>query len=459
MDPVTTLAVGKVAIDVASFPTTVMAKAISTMYGAARGLDAFVEKHIDELKGSSDQAINRIGRVLEGAKKGLYHGYATPVILIATGQLLLGNPLSAVKTGLTAATLTNPIASTCAAIGAIYFGWKALNKSEQEAIISSLSDGFELAGEVIKEVLEVALKILNEVLGRKEVQALKTLLADFAGKLGRSIYSVTGQLIDLVYSMPDATTDVLAQRSLRPVLSAMSDSEVNGLLVQVLKVDEDKLKQLGRDDLNRLCELELREAASYSLPAAKLPVYDDIVRIVARRMKLPHRAAIPTEDVERAILFKVMERSLDRLDAKQRDQLALQVQETLRDRGIDRKVTFDEVVKFVKFAGMDVGGSFGTLIMTAPGMAGVLGLNMLQLIVLQGIIATSGYAAGLGAVLGFGTGGAMLAVAGAAGPVGIALGVLFTAYSLSGPAFRKLTPAICVIAAKRIEIQGSKTST
>jgi uncharacterized protein YaaW (UPF0174 family) len=459
MDPVTTLAAGKLLIDGAKFATTVMSKAIASMYGAARGLDAFVDKHIDELKASPDEAINRIGRVLEGAKKGLLFGYAAPVILIATGQLLLGNPLSAAKTVLTAATLTNPIASTCAAIGAIYFGWKALNKSEQQAIISSLCQGFALTGEVIREILDFALKMLHDVLGRKEVKELKTLLADFAGKLGRSIYSVTGQLIDLVYSKPDATSDVLAQRPLRPVLSAMSEAEVNGLLVQVFKVNEDKLKQLGRDDLNRLCEMELREAASYSLPAAKLPVYDDIVRIVARRLKLPHRAAIPTEDVEKAILFKVMERSLDRLDAKQRDQLALQVQETLRDRGIDQKVTFDEVVKFVKFAGMDVGGSVGTLVMTAPGMAGVLGLNVLQLIVLQGIIATSGYAAGLGAVLGFGTGGAMLAVAGAAGPVGLALGLLFTAYSLSGPAFRKLTPAICVVAAKRIEIQGSASST
>jgi len=227
--------------------------------------------------------------------------------------------LSATKTVLTAATLTNPIASTCAAIGAIYFGWKALNKSEQQDIISSLCQGFALTGEVIREILDFALKMLHDVLGRKEVQGLKTLLADFAGKLGRSIYSVTGRLIDLVYSEPDATSDVLAQRPLRPVLSAMSEAELNGLLVKVLKVDEDKLKQLGRDDRNRLCEMELREAARYSLPAAKLPVYDDIVRIVARRLKLPHRAAIPTEDVEKAILFKVMERSLEGLDAKQKD--------------------------------------------------------------------------------------------------------------------------------------------
>jgi uncharacterized protein YaaW (UPF0174 family) len=85
---------------------------------------------------------------------------------------------------------------------------------------------------------------------------------------------------------------------------------------------------------------------------------------------------------------------------------------------------------------------------------GVIGLNVLQMVVLQGIIATSGYVAGLGAVLGFGMGGAMIAVAGVAGPIGLALGLIYTGYSLSGPAFRKLIPAVCVIAAKRAEVEG-----
>jgi len=49
-------------------------------------------------------------------------------------------------------------------------------------------------------------------------------------------------------------------------------------------------------------------------------------------------------------------------------------------------------------------------------MYGVLGLNFLQFVVLKGILMTGGYVAGASALLGFGTGGLMLAMAGAAGP-------------------------------------------
>ncbi len=98
------------------------------------------------------------------------------------------------------------------------------------------------------------------------------------------------------------------------------------------------------------------------------------------------------------------------------------------------------------------------MMMAAPGLTGAIGLNALQFIVLKGIILSSGYLAAGGALLGFGVGGAMLAVAGAAGPIGLGLGLLYTAYSLSGPAFRKLIPAICVIAAKRVELDDLNTS-
>jgi hypothetical protein len=139
----------------------------------------------------------------------------------------------------------------------------------------------------------------------------------------------------------------------------MGDEELRGLLIESVKVDWNRLKDLNRAGQESLAESELRAAASYTLPGATQPVYDDIVRIVARRLRLPHRAAIPTEDIERAILFKVLERSLDRLSEEQREQLAIQIQQGLRERGIDRKVTFDEVVRFVKFAGVDVGGTLG----------------------------------------------------------------------------------------------------
>ena len=144
---------------------------------------------------------------------------------------------------------------------------------------------------------------------------------------------------------------------------------------------------------------------------------------------------------------------MDRMSDEQKTTLTREVGQSLLERGIDRNVSYAEVVRLVKFTGVDVGGTVGAMAMTAPGVAGAVGLNALQFIVLKGIVMTSGYVAAGGAVLGFGMGAAMLSVAGAAGPIGVALALLYTAYSLSGPAFRKLIPAICMIAAKRLEIE------
>lgn len=448
--PLPLIAAATVAVPIAEFALTSMAKTVMLMYGAVGTVNAFVDEQIDALKASDDPSISKIGSVLEGAKKGLYLGYAAPVVLIATGQLLLGHPLLAAGTAWSAVTLTNPIASTCAAIGAIWFGWKALNKTEQEALLKKLSDGFELAIDVIRSVIDFALGQLTSTLNSKELLKLKDGLIEFARTLGRSLYAITGKREDL--SGDDARLGQAAS-PLMPVLKAMKQKEeLEPLLVNVLKVSAEKAQEMTRTGMEREVAHQLSKAATYSLPYAKAPSYDDIVRMVARNLKLPSRAELRTEDVERAILFKVMERSLEKMDEKQKQALTQDVEESLRKRGIDKKVSFDEVVKFTKFTAMDVGGTLGTALLTAPGLVGLIGLNALQYIVLQGVILSSGYFAGAAALMGFGFGGAMLTVAGAAGPIGLGLAVVYTFYRISGPAYRKLIPAICVIAAKRVEL-------
>jgi uncharacterized protein YaaW (UPF0174 family) len=457
VDPVTLPATAKVVFDAVGFALTGMAKAVQLLYGVVNGLNDFVDKHIDSMQASSDASVAGTGRVLEGAKQGLLLGYAAPVVLIATGQLLLGNPLSAVGTVASAAVLMNPVASTCAAIGAIWFGWKVLSDAEQQALLDKLSQGFSLAVDVICHAIDFALNLLNSTLGSKEIAALKDFLVEIAPNVGSTLYAITGQVKDLIYSpADDADSDrLLLTGSLMPVLKSMDrETELEPLLVTSLKVDRKKVQGMVREELERKAARELAEAAGYSLPGATVPAYDDIVRIVARQLKLPSRAELRTEDVERAILFKVMERSLERMSEEQKQSLTHDVERGLRERGIDRKVSFAEVARFVKVTGMDVGGTVGALAMTAPGLTGAIGLNALQFIVLKGIILTSGYVAAGGALLGFGMGGAMLTVAGAAGPIGVAVGLLYTAYSLSGPAFRKLIPAICIVASKRVELDG-----
>ena len=83
---------------------SVMAKAVQTLYGMATDVNEYLDQHIVDMKGSENPTISRTGRILEMAKLGFGIGYITPVVVIAAGQLLLGNTLSAITTVATAAT-------------------------------------------------------------------------------------------------------------------------------------------------------------------------------------------------------------------------------------------------------------------------------------------------------------------------------------------------------------------
>ncbi len=203
---------------------------------------------------------------------------------------------------------------------------------------------------------------------------------------------------------------------------------------------------------------EMCGAAAHSLHIRARPGYGQIVVMVARKLDVPVPIDAPVEEVERVILFKVLQQSMEKMNPEERAKLQENVQKQLTDRGIHDKVTFDELLRFAKFAGVDLGGTVGGLVFAAPGMVGVLGFNFLQFLILKAIILTSGYYAGLTAILGMGTGGALLAVAGAAGPIGAGFALLYTIYTVGGPAYRKLIPAVCSIAAKRLELLAEQTA-
>ncbi|MGA1372962.1 MAG: hypothetical protein ACO3Z6_15335, partial [Pseudomonadales bacterium] len=98
--------------------------AIQGLYGIAGSINDFMDTHIEALKRSTNETMRATGRILEGAKFGFGLGYSTPLMLTAIGQMILGNPLAAVGAVASGVTLSNPLAMTCGAIGAIYYGWK-----------------------------------------------------------------------------------------------------------------------------------------------------------------------------------------------------------------------------------------------------------------------------------------------------------------------------------------------
>lgn len=185
-------------LNTAGFAMSGIVSAIKGLYGVTGGLNDFIDSHIETLQRSSNEAIARAGRVLDGAKKGFGLGYATPVIVIAVGQYLLGNTFAAVHTVGSALTLSNPVAMTCAAFGAIIFGWSALSEEERLVIIAKIGEGLEVGVELIKSILRYVIETTKEMMSSKQMQELKSYIGSVAATFGKTLGDVTHRLSDVV---------------------------------------------------------------------------------------------------------------------------------------------------------------------------------------------------------------------------------------------------------------------
>jgi len=191
-----------------------MAAALAGIYGVASAVDqvnSFFNEHIERLKASDNKIIASTGRVLEGAKFGFGLGYAGSIAILAAGQLLLGNTLGAVAVVGGAVAMTNPIAMTCAAVGAVYYGWAALTEHERSAIVDQLAEGLEMGTELIRSLISFAIRTTNELLSSKQLQEFKTFIANQAAQFGKSLYDVTHQMADFVKGTAIKAGDLTGQ--------------------------------------------------------------------------------------------------------------------------------------------------------------------------------------------------------------------------------------------------------
>jgi hypothetical protein len=188
-------------------PTTVavpvMVKAIQTLYGITSAVNDFINKHIEEMSRSDNDTIAQTGRVLDGVKCGFGLGYISSVIIIATGQYLLGNTLAAITTVTTAAVFTNPIAMTCAATGAIFYGWRALSNKERNEILERLSEGLDLGIALIKAVLRFLIDDMKKRFNPEALIEIKEYISDAAKAFGNTLGGVTKKVIDKIHDTID----------------------------------------------------------------------------------------------------------------------------------------------------------------------------------------------------------------------------------------------------------------
>lgn len=186
-----------VALPLAGVALSKMTVAIQALYGMGVEINAFIDKHIDEMKASDNPTISRTGRIMEMAKYGFGIGYVSSVAVIAVGQLLLGNSLAAATTVVSAAVLSNPIAMTCAAIGAIYYGWSALSDVEREEILDKVSKGIDIGMELIKSLVNFVIDKSKSLLSSENLDEIKKFVGSTASAFGRTLGDVTKKFADV----------------------------------------------------------------------------------------------------------------------------------------------------------------------------------------------------------------------------------------------------------------------
>lgn len=185
-----------------------IATAVSLLYKMGVHANQFIDEHISDLKNSGNPTIASTGRILEGAKFGFGLGYITPIAIIATGQLLLGNTLSAIGTVTSAAALTNPVAMTCAAIGAIYFGWMALSDSERSEMLNRLSEGLNIGIELIKSFVGYVCTKIKEFSSSKQLAEFKEMVKSQAAEFGKTLYDITKSVGDIVKGAAEKVSNI-----------------------------------------------------------------------------------------------------------------------------------------------------------------------------------------------------------------------------------------------------------
>lgn len=196
-----------IAMSILDFAATEIVQAIRKLYGIAVEVNDWMNDHIEKMKASENLTVSRIGKVLEGAKLGFGLGYIAPVIVVAVGQVLLGNNLAAVATVGTAATLSNPLAMTCAAVGAIYLGWNALSGDEKKDVLEKISAGLQVGIELIRAVVNFVIDISKDILTSKNLGEMKEHIRNVATVFGRHLGDVTGAIVDRVADAARATKD------------------------------------------------------------------------------------------------------------------------------------------------------------------------------------------------------------------------------------------------------------
>lgn len=146
----------------------------------------------------------------------------------------------------TGVTVTNPIAMTCAAVGAIVYGWAALTDAERNALLDRLTEGLELGRELVRSIIDYAIRTTKALLNSKQLQEFKAFIASQAARFGKTLYDVTGQVADFVVGTAvkvGEVTEYAMDSATGAIRSAVQLSEV--VATKTLNLTKGTVRTLG----------------------------------------------------------------------------------------------------------------------------------------------------------------------------------------------------------------------
>ena len=179
-----------------------MSVALAQSYGAKAfgpaALNIFFADHISVLRSSQVELVSQTGAILDGAMSGYGIGYVSATSVIAAGHLMLGNTLEAALAASSAATFTNPAAATCAAIGAVFYGYHALSEEERDRLLDKLSSGVELGKRLLMSMISYVQNAITKVMNSDLLAQMRKYVSEYADRFGKSIADITKSVSDRV---------------------------------------------------------------------------------------------------------------------------------------------------------------------------------------------------------------------------------------------------------------------
>ena len=134
--------------------------------------------------------------MLKRTYEGYGVGYKVPLAVLAIGRAMIGVDL-AVSAPFIA---SNPVAFTCAAVGAVYYGYNALDEDEKLIIGNRVADAFGFGVELVSSLVRFCIDQMASVFDKDMLRALKESLSQVATALGLTVYEITGALRDRLAS-------------------------------------------------------------------------------------------------------------------------------------------------------------------------------------------------------------------------------------------------------------------